>query len=74
MTDVTENGNRNFIINGDFNAESEAWIQKNGKTQKEEDIIYQGILEDMNLIASITEDHTFERGQTQIDNILVPVE
>eukprot|EP00965_Chrysotila_dentata_P086203 2843601-Pleurochrysis_carterae.AAC.1 len=29
MTDVTENGNRNFIINGDFNAESEAWIQKN---------------------------------------------
>eukprot|EP00965_Chrysotila_dentata_P001984 64806-Pleurochrysis_carterae.AAC.1 len=28
----------------------------------------------MDLIASITEDHTFERGQTQIDNILVPVE
>eukprot|EP00965_Chrysotila_dentata_P164700 5437938-Pleurochrysis_carterae.AAC.1 len=74
MTDVSERGTRNFIINGDFNAETEAWIQKTGKTQKEEDVIYQGVLEDMNVIACITEDHTFERGQTQIDNILVPVE
>eukprot|EP00965_Chrysotila_dentata_P206732 6183709-Pleurochrysis_carterae.AAC.5 len=74
MRDITGRGTRNFVINGDFNAETEAWIQETGKTQKEEDVIYQGVLEDMNLIACITEDHTFERGQTQIDIILVPVE
>eukprot|EP00965_Chrysotila_dentata_P149304 4930967-Pleurochrysis_carterae.AAC.1 len=68
--DITEGGTRNFIVNGDFNAETEAWISKSGKTQKEEDVIYQGILEDLNLVASITEDYTFERAQTQIDNIL----
>eukprot|EP00965_Chrysotila_dentata_P050521 1674257-Pleurochrysis_carterae.AAC.1 len=72
--DITERGTKNFIVNGDFNAESEAWISKSGKTQKEEDVIYQGFLEDLNLVASITEDYTFKRAQTQIDNILVPIE
>eukprot|EP00965_Chrysotila_dentata_P041610 1379725-Pleurochrysis_carterae.AAC.1 len=71
---IAERGTRNFIINGDFNAGTEAWINKTGRIPKEEDIIYQGILEDTNLIASITEDYTFERAQTQIDNILIPVE
>eukprot|EP00965_Chrysotila_dentata_P150923 4987444-Pleurochrysis_carterae.AAC.1 len=56
MQDVTGNGHRNFIINGDFNAETEAWISKTGRTQKEEDVIYQGVIEDLNLIASVTED------------------
>eukprot|EP00965_Chrysotila_dentata_P114799 3794293-Pleurochrysis_carterae.AAC.1 len=68
--DITERGTRNFIVNGDFNAETEAWVSRSGKTQKEEDVIYQGVLEDLNLVASITEDYTFERAQTQIDNIL----
>eukprot|EP00965_Chrysotila_dentata_P108569 3586625-Pleurochrysis_carterae.AAC.1 len=72
--DITERGTRNFIVNGDFNAETEAWINRAGKTQKEEDVIYQGVIEDLNLVASITEDYTFERAQTQIDNILVPIE
>eukprot|EP00965_Chrysotila_dentata_P066739 2209690-Pleurochrysis_carterae.AAC.1 len=72
--DITERGTRNFIVNGDFNAETEAWISRSGKIQKEEDVIYQGSLEDLNLVASITEDYTFERAQTQIDNILVPIE
>eukprot|EP00965_Chrysotila_dentata_P103497 3416320-Pleurochrysis_carterae.AAC.1 len=40
----------------------------------EEDLVYPGVIEDMNLIASITEDYTFERAQTQIDNILVQIE
>eukprot|EP00965_Chrysotila_dentata_P061473 2035901-Pleurochrysis_carterae.AAC.2 len=71
---ITERGTRYFIVNGDFNAETEAWIHKTGRTQKEEDVIYQGILEDINLIASVTEDFTFERAQTQIDNILIPIE
>eukprot|EP00965_Chrysotila_dentata_P030144 1003765-Pleurochrysis_carterae.AAC.1 len=71
---IMERGTRNFIVNGDFNAETEAWINKTGRTQKEEDIIYQGILEDINLVASVTEDYTFERSQTQIDNILIPIE
>eukprot|EP00965_Chrysotila_dentata_P237656 6202042-Pleurochrysis_carterae.AAC.3 len=43
MTDVKERRTRNFIINGDFNAETEAWIQKTGKTQKEEDVMYHGV-------------------------------
>eukprot|EP00965_Chrysotila_dentata_P004564 148340-Pleurochrysis_carterae.AAC.1 len=68
--DITERGTRNFIINGDFKAQTEAWISRSGKTQKEEDVIYQGFLEDLNMVASITEDYTFERAQTQIDNIL----
>eukprot|EP00965_Chrysotila_dentata_P243803 6205619-Pleurochrysis_carterae.AAC.1 len=68
--DIAERGTRKFIVNGDFNAETEAWISRSGKTQKEEDVIYQGFLEDLNLVASITEDYTFERAQTQIDNIL----
>eukprot|EP00965_Chrysotila_dentata_P181371 5986157-Pleurochrysis_carterae.AAC.1 len=42
MQNITERGTRNFIVNGDFNAETEAWINKTGRTQKEEDIIYQG--------------------------------
>eukprot|EP00965_Chrysotila_dentata_P041704 1382916-Pleurochrysis_carterae.AAC.1 len=71
---ITERGTRNFIVNGDFNAETEAWINKTGRTQKEEDVIYQGVLEDLNLVACVTEDHTFERAQTQIDNILIPIE
>eukprot|EP00965_Chrysotila_dentata_P256409 6212529-Pleurochrysis_carterae.AAC.1 len=74
VQDITNRGTRNFIINGDFNAETEAWITKNGRTQKEEDVVYQGVIEDLNLVASVTEDYTFERAQTQIDNILVPVE
>eukprot|EP00965_Chrysotila_dentata_P223601 6193670-Pleurochrysis_carterae.AAC.1 len=40
----------------------------------EEDVAYQGAIEDLNLTASITEDHTYERAQTQIDKTLVPVE
>eukprot|EP00965_Chrysotila_dentata_P015759 521545-Pleurochrysis_carterae.AAC.1 len=56
MRDVTGSGHRNFIITGDFNAETEAWINKTGRTQKEEDVIYQGVIEDLNLIASVTED------------------
>eukprot|EP00965_Chrysotila_dentata_P016924 561183-Pleurochrysis_carterae.AAC.1 len=71
---ITERGTRNFIINGDFNAETEAWINRHEKIQKEEDVIYQGFLEDLNMVASITEDYTFERAKTQIDNILVPIE
>eukprot|EP00965_Chrysotila_dentata_P096145 3176441-Pleurochrysis_carterae.AAC.1 len=41
MKDVTERGTRDFLINEDFNAETEAWINKTGRTQKEEDVIYQ---------------------------------
>eukprot|EP00965_Chrysotila_dentata_P113170 3739531-Pleurochrysis_carterae.AAC.1 len=74
MQDITVRGNRNFIVNGDFNAETETWINRTGKTQKEEDVIYQGVIEDLNLAASIPEDYTFERAQTQIDNILLPIE
>eukprot|EP00965_Chrysotila_dentata_P066599 2205839-Pleurochrysis_carterae.AAC.1 len=74
MQDITIRGNRNFIINGDFNAETEAWMSKNGRTQKEEDVIFQEVIEDLNLVASVTEDYTFERAQTQIDDILVPAE
>eukprot|EP00965_Chrysotila_dentata_P167685 5537600-Pleurochrysis_carterae.AAC.1 len=74
IQDITNRGTRNFIINGDFNAETEAWISRNGRSQKEEDAVYQGVIEDLNLVASVTEDYTFERAQTQIDNILVPVE
>eukprot|EP00965_Chrysotila_dentata_P175197 5783246-Pleurochrysis_carterae.AAC.1 len=73
LQDIMETGNRNFIINGDFNAETETWISKSGRTQKEGDVIYQGFIEDLNLVASVTEDYTFERAQTQIDNILVPI-
>eukprot|EP00965_Chrysotila_dentata_P194812 6176598-Pleurochrysis_carterae.AAC.3 len=71
---IKERGTRNFIVNGDFNAETEAWMNRTGKTQKEKDVIYQGVMEDLNLVASVTEDYTFERAQTQIDNILVPIE
>eukprot|EP00965_Chrysotila_dentata_P094086 3109758-Pleurochrysis_carterae.AAC.1 len=39
-----------------------------------QDITERGVIEDLNLIASVTEDFTFERVQTQIDNILVPIE
>eukprot|EP00965_Chrysotila_dentata_P245261 6206454-Pleurochrysis_carterae.AAC.3 len=59
--DITNRGTGNFIINGDFNAETEAWIEKTGRVQMEEDVVYQGILEDLNLIPSVTGDHTFER-------------
>eukprot|EP00965_Chrysotila_dentata_P231073 6198141-Pleurochrysis_carterae.AAC.1 len=52
MQDITERGTRNFIINGDFNAETETWISGTGRTQKEEDVIYQGVIEDLNLVAS----------------------
>eukprot|EP00965_Chrysotila_dentata_P213544 6187681-Pleurochrysis_carterae.AAC.2 len=69
-----DRGTRNFIVNGDFNAETEAWINRTGRIQKEEEVIFQGILEDLNLVTSVTEDYTFERAQTQIDNILVPIE
>eukprot|EP00965_Chrysotila_dentata_P001635 54326-Pleurochrysis_carterae.AAC.1 len=72
--DVTSRGNRNFVIGGDFNAETEAWIKTNERTQMEEDVVFQGMIEDLNLITSITRDHTFERGKTQIDNILIPIE
>eukprot|EP00965_Chrysotila_dentata_P095815 3167230-Pleurochrysis_carterae.AAC.2 len=41
MQDITERGTRNFIVNGDFNAETEAWINRTGKIQKEEDVIFQ---------------------------------
>eukprot|EP00965_Chrysotila_dentata_P120119 3972937-Pleurochrysis_carterae.AAC.1 len=44
--DITDRGTRNFIVNGDFNAETEAWISRSGKTQKEEDVIYQGFLKE----------------------------
>eukprot|EP00965_Chrysotila_dentata_P013815 458502-Pleurochrysis_carterae.AAC.1 len=53
--DITERGNRNFVINGDFNAETEAWISKTGRTQKEEDVIYQRVIEDLSLVPSVTE-------------------
>eukprot|EP00965_Chrysotila_dentata_P046470 1544392-Pleurochrysis_carterae.AAC.1 len=59
MQDITERGTRNFNINGDFNAETETWIR---------------VIEDLNLVPSVTEDYTFERAQTQIDNILIPIE
>eukprot|EP00965_Chrysotila_dentata_P081354 2686616-Pleurochrysis_carterae.AAC.1 len=72
--DITDKGNRNFVINGDFNAETEAWIHKTGRVQKEEDVIYQGIREDLSLVPSITEEYTFERARTQIDNVLIPIE
>eukprot|EP00965_Chrysotila_dentata_P070624 2335072-Pleurochrysis_carterae.AAC.1 len=72
--DITDKGNRNFVINGDFNAETEAWIHKPGRAQKEEDVIYQGIIEDLNLVPSVTEEYTFERARTQIDNVLIPIE
>eukprot|EP00965_Chrysotila_dentata_P045453 1509994-Pleurochrysis_carterae.AAC.1 len=72
--DITERGTRNFIIKGDFTAEIEAWISRTGRTQKEEDVVYQGVLEDLNMVASIAQDYTFERAQTQIENILVPIE
>eukprot|EP00965_Chrysotila_dentata_P051168 1695996-Pleurochrysis_carterae.AAC.1 len=74
MQDITERGNRNFIVNGDFNAETEAWISKTGRTQKEEDVIYKGVIEDLNLVASVTKNYTFKKAQTQVDNILVPIE
>eukprot|EP00965_Chrysotila_dentata_P128588 4250552-Pleurochrysis_carterae.AAC.1 len=54
MEDITDRGNRNFVINSDFNAETEAWIKNNGRTQLEEDVIYQGAIEDLNLIATHT--------------------
>eukprot|EP00965_Chrysotila_dentata_P043319 1439726-Pleurochrysis_carterae.AAC.3 len=73
VENIAERGTGDFIINGDFNAETEAWIDKTGRTPEEEDMIYQGITEDLKLIASITEDYTFERAQTQIDNILVTI-
>eukprot|EP00965_Chrysotila_dentata_P039758 1321179-Pleurochrysis_carterae.AAC.1 len=60
MEDITDRGNKNFVVNGDFNAETEAWIKKHGRTQPEEDVVYQGVIEDLNLITSITKDHTFE--------------
>eukprot|EP00965_Chrysotila_dentata_P176859 5841195-Pleurochrysis_carterae.AAC.1 len=72
--DITDKGNRNFVINGDFNAETEAWISKTGRSQKEEDVIYQGFIEDLNLVPSVTEEYTFERARTQIDNVLIPIE
>eukprot|EP00965_Chrysotila_dentata_P185905 6137636-Pleurochrysis_carterae.AAC.1 len=74
MEDVAYRGSREFIMNGDFNAETDSWIKKNGRKQMEEDVMFQGILEDLNLITCITEDYTFERARTQIDNILVPIE
>eukprot|EP00965_Chrysotila_dentata_P187188 6171976-Pleurochrysis_carterae.AAC.1 len=61
MQDITNRGTRNFIINGDFNAETEAWISKNGRSQKEEDVVYQGVIENVNLVASVTKDYTFEK-------------
>eukprot|EP00965_Chrysotila_dentata_P006211 202821-Pleurochrysis_carterae.AAC.2 len=67
-------GKENFVLNGDFNAETEAWIKKSGRTQLEEDVVYQGVIEDLNLITSKTKDHTFERARTQIDNILLQIE
>eukprot|EP00965_Chrysotila_dentata_P147959 4884016-Pleurochrysis_carterae.AAC.6 len=45
-----------------------------GREQTKEDVAYQGVVEDLDLTASITEDCTFERSRTQIDNILIPVE
>eukprot|EP00965_Chrysotila_dentata_P118154 3905229-Pleurochrysis_carterae.AAC.3 len=44
-----------------------------GRTQKKEDVIDQGVIDDLNLIACVTEDFTFETAQTQIDNKLVPI-
>eukprot|EP00965_Chrysotila_dentata_P184589 6093432-Pleurochrysis_carterae.AAC.1 len=72
--EITDRGNRNFVITGDFNAETEVWIHKTGRTQKEEDVIYQGVIEDLNLVPSVTEEYTFERARTQIDNVLIPIE
>eukprot|EP00965_Chrysotila_dentata_P020900 691833-Pleurochrysis_carterae.AAC.1 len=72
--DITDKGSRNFVINGDFNAETEAWISKTGRSQMEEDVIYQGVIEDLNLVPSVTEEYTFERARTQIDNVLIPIE
>eukprot|EP00965_Chrysotila_dentata_P033089 1102113-Pleurochrysis_carterae.AAC.1 len=74
MEEITCRGTRNFVICGDFNAETEAWIKRNGRTPMEEDEVYQGVLEDLNLITSITNEYTFERARTQIDNILIPIE
>eukprot|EP00965_Chrysotila_dentata_P061476 2035998-Pleurochrysis_carterae.AAC.2 len=71
---ITERGTRNFIINGDFNTETETWISETGRAQKEEDVIYQGIIEHLNLVPCVTEDYTFERAKTQMDNILIPIE
>eukprot|EP00965_Chrysotila_dentata_P237084 6201679-Pleurochrysis_carterae.AAC.1 len=39
MQDITDRGTRQFIINVDFTAETEAWISKNGRSQKEEDVV-----------------------------------
>eukprot|EP00965_Chrysotila_dentata_P261430 6214251-Pleurochrysis_carterae.AAC.2 len=39
---ITDRGTRNFIVYGDFIAETEAWISKTGRTQMEEAVIYQG--------------------------------
>eukprot|EP00965_Chrysotila_dentata_P198794 6179025-Pleurochrysis_carterae.AAC.2 len=74
MEDITYRGARNFIINGDFNAETETWIEKMSREQKKEDVAYQGVIEDLDRIAGITEDYTFDWAHTQIDNILIPVE
>eukprot|EP00965_Chrysotila_dentata_P259283 6213507-Pleurochrysis_carterae.AAC.2 len=74
MEDVTGAGNRNFVISGDFNAETEAWIKRSGRTQMKEDVVFQGVIEDLSLVTSITRDYTFERAKTQIDNILIPIE
>eukprot|EP00965_Chrysotila_dentata_P058541 1942262-Pleurochrysis_carterae.AAC.1 len=74
MEDVTRRGTRNFVLCGDFNAETEAWIKKNGRSQMEEDVVFQGTIEDLNLVSCLTTDYTFERARTQIDNILIPIE
>eukprot|EP00965_Chrysotila_dentata_P214801 6188389-Pleurochrysis_carterae.AAC.4 len=55
MEDVTYRGNGNFIINGGFKAETEAWIEKTSREQKKEDIIYQEVVEDLDLTASIVD-------------------
>eukprot|EP00965_Chrysotila_dentata_P225766 6194971-Pleurochrysis_carterae.AAC.2 len=73
VMDITYRGSRKFMINGDFNAETEAWIEKTGREHTKEDVAYQGVIEGLNLITAITEDYTFERADTQIDNILIPV-
>eukprot|EP00965_Chrysotila_dentata_P262532 6214596-Pleurochrysis_carterae.AAC.3 len=70
IKDVMDRGTKSFVINGDFNAETESWIKKSGRIQMVDDVVIQGVIEDLNLITSITKDYTFERARTQIDNIL----
>eukprot|EP00965_Chrysotila_dentata_P132320 4375403-Pleurochrysis_carterae.AAC.1 len=57
MEDVTSRGARSFVLCGDFNAETEAWIKKSGRSQMEEDVVFQGIIEDLNLVSCLTTDY-----------------